>query len=546
MKRLIATVLCLAVAAAVFAAGGTEKVSGPTVTGSGPVNFPLSQPLTLKYISVEHSTAGALPYETDWANGPGGQWLKEQTNVTLDIVQVPAASANEKYQLMLATDTSWDIMYFHGTNLTDNDANDAGRKGIVVDLMDYKELIPNYLSYVNGSDPQFGSLQYKVTPEGNLYHFTWMYADMIQRNNFIHYRIDLWREHNLKTETWDDLYRAARTLKREYPKSFPLSAVNWDGAHPMIITTLAPMWRTSDKMFFDTLDTEQWYYGPTTDNWKAMIEWLRKMYQEELLHPEAWTMGWDRIYEAYIKNEIFMSPWGGQGGTGNAANSKDKNPSAGNLEEGFFVWHMVPPKRSANGPRGLSTWELSEGLGKPYVISSRSDHIREAIAYMDFLATPESYLNANFGAQGKGWDYTAEGSANLIDRRDGEALPDYWKRRYDMEYRQAPIDVYHSETMEFQIAGYEEAPWYEDFIQGRDDIEAAGALPPVQQPRPQFAAADSEQVKLIQTALDTYTKEMAVKFITGSQSMDDWDEYLAECEKLGASELVEIYTRSTR
>ena len=41
-------------------------------------------------------------------------------------------------------------------------------------------------------------------------------------------------------------------------------------------------------------------------------------------------------------------------------------------------------------------------------------------------------------------------------------------------------------------------------------------------------------------ATSTYSEELLTKLILGQQSMDDWDTYMADLERLGLDQLIEI------
>ena len=42
-------------------------------------------------------------------------------------------------------------------------------------------------------------------------------------------------------------------------------------------------------------------------------------------------------------------------------------------------------------------------------------------------------------------------------------------------------------------------------------------------------------------AISTYVKEMALKFITGEESLDNWDTYLKTVEEYGIKDVLETY-----
>ena len=52
---------------------------------------------------------------------------------------------------------------------------------------------------------------------------------------------------------------------------------------------------------------------------------------------------------------------------------------------------------------------------------------------------------------------------------------------------------------------------------------------------------EMEQSNAIATDLKTYSSELLMKLILGDRSMDDWDSYLSDLERLGLDDYVAIH-----
>ena len=59
-----------------------------------------------------------------------------------------------------------------------------------------------------------------------------------------------------------------------------------------------------------------------------------------------------------------------------------------------------------------------------------------------------------------------------------------------------------------------------------------------------FTPEQLERSRMLVTNLNDYTGTMMLKFIYGQESFDNWDTYVQECEKKGASELIDIVTEA--
>lgn len=61
---------------------------------------------------------------------------------------------------------------------------------------------------------------------------------------------------------------------------------------------------------------------------------------------------------------------------------------------------------------------------------------------------------------------------------------------------------------------------------------------------PNFAVEtpeETEEIAEISTDLTTYSEELLTQLVLGTQSMEDWDTYMADLERLGLNEYVAIH-----
>ena len=56
-----------------------------------------------------------------------------------------------------------------------------------------------------------------------------------------------------------------------------------------------------------------------------------------------------------------------------------------------------------------------------------------------------------------------------------------------------------------------------------------------------FTPEESEEIGEITTNINTYAEEMALRFITGDASLDEYDDFVARLNDLGMQRLIEIY-----
>lgn len=171
----------------------------------------------------------------------------------------------------------------------------------------YENNTQNYRKLID-SEPNLAKL---VTKDENgddaIYMYYIVEPDAIPFAGFFVYRHDLFEKHNLKVETWEEMYGALKVLKNEYPDSFPMSAFV-QGGNLTLLGLYAPKFRTSDDLYYNH-DKDAWVYGPTEDEYEYFLGYMARLYKEGLLHPESASMSYEQWSQAFVKNETFVSCW---------------------------------------------------------------------------------------------------------------------------------------------------------------------------------------------------------------------------------------------
>lgn len=64
-------------------------------------------------------------------------------------------------------------------------------------------------------------------------------------------------------------------------------------------------------------------------------------------------------------------------------------------------------------------------------------------------------------------------------------------------------------------------------------------------PKIAIAQEDLSEYSSLRSDIKTYVNEMTIKFVRGTESLDNFDEYLATLESMGVSRLIEIIQTAT-
>lgn len=187
-----------------------------------------------------------------------------------------------------------------------------------------------------------------------------------------------------------------------------------------------------------------------------------------------------------------------------------------------------------------------------HAVTSSADP--EAIAaLLDYLCTDEYITFAEYGIEGFSYDMV-----------DGKMVR---KNVEGSEDREQVLMSTHCSLFTDRIFPRVEMVDYEQVIQSVQDVgksqgypengyaEKAGAIKNVydnmddhklvmQSPNCQVAIATEEETERyseLYTDLETYFEELNLKLIMGEKSIDDMDTYIAEMQRLGLDELIDIY-----
>ncbi len=510
------------------------------------IDFPLKEKITVTFSVAEHTTIGRYAFADD--GHAGFQWLEEQTNIHIDPIQISPGEIEAKYQLMLATGDLPDIFDPVGTSLSKADLDGFGVKGLFVNILDYAALIPNYMKLINEVLP----LKNMITGDGNLYGFATYNADPIPFSISLAYRTDLWEKHDLKSDTWEELYESFKILKREYPESYPVNA--WqNGDNAVLLSMASANFNTDESIYYDR-DEEDWAFGPLDDTYNYFLEYFAKLWEEELLHPATFTMNYDQWSHSLANDESFITWWWSASGMWFSPVTQFKLPNYGPNEGQFYFTALRIPSLKKGEPRARSRNTMPYGNYR-YIklISSKSEHIPEIMALMNFLCVEENSFAMTWGPRGELWDII-DGKYRWIapeiktPYNPGGTLTDAeaFQKRYGVITSSANVPVVGMDNprMEANMT-IESNPDYQQFEDEARQYVADGSTPQTPAPILNFTPEDKDREAQLKTALETYAQEQSIRFITGQRPLSEIEDFKAELRKMGTEEFLQLYRKAS-
>ena len=283
---------------------------------------------------------------------------------------------------------------------------------------------------------------------------------------------------------------------------------------------IAPSWGTdyfaaNRHMYLDA--NNEFQFGPVDDNFKEMLEFFNKLYEEELLIPNFLTLdtaGWQEIMstdQAFItidylsRIDFFNGPM------------REINPE-------FNLQYMAPPQ---GGENGTAMFPDSRSGFYGHIITSKTKNLDEALAYCDWYYSEEAIELISWGKEGETFqvvdgqkEWMTYDNQTELKVETGFSCYGFYQD-YDFD---ATIALF---TDELQHA-YKEAVKY--------DLKAQPIL-----------AFNKEEQKVVETTISsitTYVEENMSKFLIGDLSFDQWDNYVKTIEDMGLESAKTIYRDS--
>ena len=271
------------------------------------------------------------------------------------------------------------------------------------------------------------------------------------------------------------------------------------------------------------------YFEPRAKDW---VEWMKKAYNNNWF--EKVVVDMERI--AYWKERGMHQTKDHGLARYSAGTAKRLFDDGWPVMLGEWV-EMLPWEGSIN-----QGWSPGGLHGGGWALTATAENPDLAIAWLSYiLANRDGYLLAHKGYEGIDWEMPgADGYYKIYEAADFKDLG------YDSE------EAFNNRHADDPLWGFHEQPWFLPYEDTRvqddpDPISVAmtekfmhtirDAFWPFVMPlENETAAVDN----WIENEGDSYALWETIKFISGERSMDTWDQFLEQLEKLGARE----YTKS--
>lgn len=504
----LAAIMTVSVAACGGNTGGkSTESSGQTSKGtsSEQVKFPLSESVTMSMIAIPNG-------ETTLDNTVAMKKMQELTNVKWDVQTVAGSDLTEKRNLLLASNQYPDV--FMKTWLGQGDLDKYGRQGTFLALNDLIEKnAPNLTKLLN---ERTGVKQAITSGDGNIYSIPEIDNPGIG-NNILFINQGWLDKLGLKMPTnKDELYNVLSAFKTKDP--------NGNGNADEIpflctagtpVTGLYPYFGISNYGDKTLIDGKLQYIA-TTDKFKELLQYCRKLYKEGLLAQDSFTLTLEQ-----------QKAMGAAGDTLGCF-----------FDAGAFL--TVGRERDTSFPavmpfdKGIFPTTTGSSIGT-FAVTDACKHPEIAVAWADQWYSEAGGRLAWMGAENENYKINADGSWDWVLG----SFSDTGKLRASVGIQGAAThpsvqpDLWpknKSDANEVKVT------------KERTDIAAVGAKP---FPTLHYSDADNKTVASITADINPYVEQYIAQVVTGQQELDaSWGTYVSTLKNMGLDQLMTLYTKA--
>ena len=312
--------------------------------------------------------------------------IKEATGIIIEPICYTSSVYFEKLGGWIATRDLPDL--FTSGNLEKSEIDMYGAQGALVNLNDPEvlELIPSFKEiYIDNAENNARYSQY-FTEDGAMYTIP-VYDMSRDVNHCMMYREDVFKELNIEPWTDTESFLAAlRALKKAYPDSYPFTGSDF-------FQTLGRMgysFDTNELGFAYDYDTNKWYSGVTSNEFRELADLLQTMFKEGLIDPDIFTNTSAEVDAMMLNNKSFVTHnWIGRMAV--------ENP-AGQKQDADF--RIIPG--NAIGTGKYIELEKFDGGGGLHITNGPNQGA--ALAVVEWLFSEEGSYIASVGVEGDNYE----------------------------------------------------------------------------------------------------------------------------------------------
>ncbi len=504
------------------AANNTEATSeAADYTFGADQIFHSNEPVSYSMMYSDHEN---YPYNKEWRLWSA---IQEKTNVTFDLsITARTEYENQKSLLVNSGDAPYIIPKTY-------DESAFVATGQIVPVSDWVQYMPNYMKAVKDWGME-EDLKAKLKEDGKYYVLPGMweiagggYSYIIRKDVFEAAGVDV--EGQQGNWTYEDFYEAMKKVK-DYTGSNYVISDQFKGESALNIAAVqygvTGGWGLSNGLNFDH-DKQQFVFADASEDFKNYLGYFNKLITGGIMDPESFTQEDDAAQAKFFKGDTYVI----SGIYQVLADFKSK------MQVPDSELYMITQPGGPKGKLQVETSRLENGI----MISQNAlddlgkEGFIKMLRFIDWLwYSNEGQTLSLWGVEGE--TYTKDADGNIVLNPDI-----YYNGMNEGAAKQLNVDYGFAGGV-FAYGGSEKLKMSKmtdgekDFVNRvQTTRETRKLVPPIM-----ATPEESEQMKLISTPLMDFVKTMTLKFITGQESFDNWNQYTAQVEANGSTRYTEM------
>lgn len=262
--------------------------------------------------------------------------------------------------------------------------------------------------------------------------------------------------------------------------------------------------------------------------WKEMLETMHRWYEMGLIDKDFATTKDADVRAKVLNNEIGVSFTAMSQLTNWIADAEAENTGA--------KWVGFEYARTAPG-EPTNFIDITYSLGNVnnaalVTTSSTEEELIEALKLLNYGFTEEGILYWNYGKEGVSYTLDANGEPQWTDLvKNDEGGLERGAKRYAGAYN-APISIQlesYVKSTKSEVANEAVYKWINNTEAQKYVLPSTGKT-----------ADELSVYNDIKATINTYVEEMALKFVTGDESLDNFDAFVKELDNKGLQDLLTI------
>lgn len=498
-----------------------EEPAEPEIPEPAPFELPITEEQTTLSLWMRTEPFTIAYPEITMDNATFYKEMAARTNVNVEITGVIAFQASEQFNLMVASGEYCDMVGRFATFYTAG--LDAGiDNGVIVDMSEFMEdYMPNY-NYALQTNDIFR--RDCTTAEGRIGAANSLFevSEGEQLGPVI--RKDWLDDLGLEMPvTYDEYYEVLKAFQNAGHDG--ALALRWDGVNSgnyLIAGFGAAGFYDDTEVAVPFLNIDgQVVFGAMEDGYREYLQLMADWYAEGLIYQDFFSLD-TSTYPQNLSNGTFgisVIDRGQFTSTQLALEAIDPNADLVGLKDA-----------RQNSDDVLRIQYVDQTVSDGYSISTSCDNVEVAAKYLDYMYTKEGSILAGYGVEGEGLEYDAEGNPHFSDLvLHNETYPCtpamvlyatygcpgiFDGSRYFAAYDQRTLDA-------IELWGEDEQDW-------------------LYPKNASLTVDESEEYAAILSEVRTYVQEMTLKFITGAESLDQWDAYCQRLTDMGIEDAIAI------